>query len=332
MYCLILIYLKKISKECIDIHKNNFSTKIKHQYILGVFEHQLSIGKQNRNIEFGLVDFQIHVKDIEMGNNKLQLDDEVFSCTQFILEKFMAKTLPVELYTVLLANVYLTYEANKEIFQNQSKELNQKLVYYVVTEQVESIGKKIIINDGYISIQINPPRKNNLTMVLHMNTICTTCALEQLVAYFGHEIWHKQFTGYDKNESSEYFMYNNPDYQMEKITRTYKNEYLETNMCHFLSDEYRNIFFKTWENRLTNQELKFFYEYIKPKLLDKKMNIIFSLKDYEHDSLKKYIRAVMDTSQFKCKYDNVCEDDTVIVLKEETEDMIILTINKKLYK
>ena len=292
--------LKRMSYECINLFKNNYFSKVSHAYLLSKFRDKLSMKKAQNTLTFELNSMIINILDTDEIDKKLNFEKEIYECAQYVLKRFNAKFIPLELYLVVIYEVYLIYYENKELFKDLLDFDNKNLAYEVLTRQLLTIRKKIRLDDGNISILTKPPRKDDFRFNMLVNTFDATCSLKLLTAYFGNKVWHKQIIAYDEQEENEYFCFHEEPYIKVVINeRKFKRISLNTSdTTMFLTDEFRSEFFKIWEDRLRKEEFAFFIENVKTAILEKRIEIRFQVSKHSNIDLKKIVNGIRDTSGF----------------------------------
>lgn len=317
--------LKDLSRKCIQIFKREHYIKIPHEYMVSNFRQKLTIQKKEKNIEFEVNNFELDLKNTRLIDDKLNLSQEIYEYTKFILDKFNAKKIPIELYIVTVYDVYLTYLENKDEI-----EIDKNIIYYIVTGQLDIMARRMGLN----SFSQTPPSKQNFNFNMKARFSNTRFSLKLLTLYFGDSSWHQLFKRYDRDNANNYFCFNEEScYKFAEKTRQYKDVSLKTdNIQEFLGDEYRDQFFNIWEGRLKKNEKVFFNEFIKPQLLNKKEIIEFDFSNHKNIDLKTIINGIRDTSWFKYEGERSFGQISIIPSLMQRNNSLTLEINNSLYK
>lgn len=326
-------YLKKFSKHCLDVFKDNHPLDLSHQFILNEFRKKLQMIKGEHSRVFELNGFSIDFKNVEILDKILTQNDQIKQNVDFTLKKFKAEIIPIELYLVLSYEIYLTYLDNDEIFNQTANSVKMELTHQVLLKQIRTIGQKILIDDGYLPIRSAPPTQDDFEFNLFANTYDTTSSLKLLTKFFGDTIWYQQFIDYTKGNESEYFSFQKePTFKLVSSNRQYKQVSLKTDcVTKFLADEHQNNFFKIWEDRLKKDEKDFFNEVIKPQILTKNKTIELYFELHKNHDIKKLAKAMRDTALFDYGYNGSNGFVNILPSIIEQEDRIILEVNRSLF-
>lgn len=326
--------LKQMNHECVQLFKRDYEyTNITHGYLLSKFKELLSMIKGTEDISFQLNNLNVDFNNTRELNKILNLSSITSKCIKYILKKFGANVLPLEIYLVLAYEIDLILLDNKEFFKNSNELAIQDYVFLVVTKQMRTIGKKIVVEENNLtSIIIQPPLKEDFMFNIDLQIFNSSYSLKLLTLYYGDNCWHKLINGYLEKDSKKYFCFNQePHIKLESNNRQFKSIPLKTSNSNFLNENFQEIFFNMWDDRLTKKEKPFFSDYIKPALLNKEENINFKLSDFLDIDVKSILHGIKNTSRFEYNDDYSMGGVVIIPTITETDEVITLEINKCIY-
>lgn len=326
------IVIRDFSKECLKLFRKDYDVNVSQNYIFSQWKKNLEIhSKDEYNIEFEMDCLSLPIKNIISFNKTLDFNNKIFEDALYILHKFQADVISVELYMVLLFDISLTYLANKEIEQT----INSQFMHKIITGQIKTIGKRVYTDeDDGIIYSSEPPNKMDFSYGLKLQVFDGSSSLELLVSFFGEKLWYQQFDEYKDENTHHYFRFTQePDFLFveNKRLNQYKDIPMETGVENFLSTEYVERFFRLWEYRLFKSEKVFFNMYIKPEILNKRTEIKFNFSKFNSIDIKTILKAIRETSSFTFNGKGVFGFVTLVSTKENDKS-ITLCINQDLYK
>ena len=327
------IFIKEHTKKCVKSFNENTHRNISHQFLISKFRNRLAMRKGQKDIVFELKEFDIILDKAEQSTKKIS-DNKLFKENAFhILEIFEDTIIPIELYVVLICEINLIHDKNKEFFNTCSKYSIVNFTTEIVLGQIKTIGKRITTKDGMYSCLTTPPDKDNFTFNFWANTFDPTSSLKPLTFLFGDSKWYQQFQNYNKHNEEMYFSFSEePFFKLETDKRTFKKVTLLADISDFLSDTNQKYFFNVWETRLIKKEKEFFQEFIKPKIFENSKEIEITTDESNKDEIKDILKGIQNTSCFQFKTENIFGSVNIITSISSLDNKITLSVNESLYK
>lgn len=194
--------------QCFEYMYQNFEIEINYHSILNKFRKKLEAQNIEENEEFYLINLTLDLLDTKSLDKNINFDKKIYKCTNHILKKFeISSSIPIELYLVLLYEVYLTYYQNKELYSKQTDLENIDMTLNIITQQYGSIQRKLNQNSDDYFLREEPPLKNDIVLVLQGIGFDSIDSLSLLCLNVGSDKWHKQFDKYDKKRKKDYYIF-----------------------------------------------------------------------------------------------------------------------------